>query len=745
MDKFFSVKSSLLFGFILVFSTAVATVQYRCDFEYPCTHWHWDPKTNLSDGFQLVTGSDVLAIDNYQDGPYLDYKQNNQSHFLLLIVRSNRTTPLSIWSNEIEIHPKAPNCILQTNLHVGNMEKGMLRIVKVWQNISWVISEHGDDYKRWEKYRIRLGTKVTKFQIVIEIDVKNVTNDRPVHLAVDNLELVDCKPNLPEPREHCSDNVHLECNVNQTARCLDKTQICDIRQDCDNGEDENMKYCSTVPKSSRCTFETGTCQWTNVGQQGYNWFNSSAGLVPEEDHTYGNYSGHFMYFDSPLKKDAMGGMAEFRSPVFNRLPFYHLNETSGYYNTCHVSFNYKQYGKTVGSLALYVVSLTRRENISTRIFWLYGDTGDTAWHRASVYLPTNITSSYLLVFEARAGFRTNKENFCALDDIVVSPLCFGIGVPDNVPKYPYPYDYFTIVFQPDSPDLILSGPRPNKYFQHIQPYHFTTCKVKGYKGPNQMACNTAYNYTNVNVQVLDDKSGVQRWRVNTSNFYTIIAKGASGGKPIMDRTGRKSNGAVGRSVMPFQEGEKLYIVVGQEGTQSCKSAQDFKGNPNLGPTRIRDGLGNSQLRSGNKMRPVKDSPIPLYGGGGGGGTFLFIYNKKEIKPLVISAGGGGLSKGTEQTDYQHGHGLDAKRLPVKGNTPKDPDSKYFAGAGGGWHQSSNGTLIRTMDGHAVESGPNGGESCNARESPGKFCGYGGFGGGGGGCSAGGGGGGYSGK
>uniref|UniRef100_A0A8D8PU59 ALK tyrosine kinase receptor n=4 Tax=Cacopsylla melanoneura TaxID=428564 RepID=A0A8D8PU59_9HEMI len=49
-----------------------------------------------------------------------------------------------------------------------------------------------------------------------------------------------------------------------------------------------------------------------------------------------------------------------------------------------------------------------------------------------------------------------------------------------------------------------------------------------------------------------------------------------------------------------------------------------------------------------------------------------------------------------------------------------------------------------MDGHAVESGPNGGESCNARESPGKFCGYGGFGGGGGGCSAGGGGGGYSG-
>ncbi|XP_026679377.1 ALK tyrosine kinase receptor isoform X1 [Diaphorina citri] len=70
-----------------------------------------------------------------------------------------------------------------------------------------------------------------------------------------------------------------------------------------------------------------------------------------------------------------------------------------------------------------------------------------------------------------------------------------------------------------------------------------------------------------------------------------------------------------------------------------------------------------------------------------------------------------------------------------------------------------------MDGHAVESGPNGGESCKMlyyreiqetysvkgksssesnKMSYGKTCGFGGFGGGGGGCSAGGGGGGYSG-
>lgn len=47
---------------------------------------------------------------------------------------------------------------------------------------------------RWEKYRIRLGTKFTKFLLVIEIDVKNVVEDKPVHIAVDNLELVDCKP-----------------------------------------------------------------------------------------------------------------------------------------------------------------------------------------------------------------------------------------------------------------------------------------------------------------------------------------------------------------------------------------------------------------------------------------------------------------------------------------------------------------------------------------------------------------------
>lgn len=71
-----------------------------------------------------------------------------------------------------------------------------------------------------------------------------------------------------------------------------------------------------------------------------------------------------------------------------------------------------------------------------------------------------------------------------------------------------------------------------------------------------------------------------------------------------------------------------------------------------------------------------------------------------------------------------------------------------------------------MDGHAVESGPLGGESCKmlyhretlelltgkgksssdaSKLAYGKTCGFGGFGGGGGGCSAGGGGGGYSGN
>ncbi|KAJ9595248.1 hypothetical protein L9F63_013458 [Diploptera punctata] len=328
------------------------------------------------------------------------------------------------------------------------------------------------------------------------------------------------------------------------------------------------------------------------------------------------------------------------------------------------------------------------------------------WSKYVVKLP-NVTHKYYLQFHAVRSYIRSAD--IGLDNISMSPECFGIGVPlDQTDGYIYntTYCYGT-----------ASDKVTNENFFNRTMYTFGTCGAKGRRGPTSENCTKAYHHTPTNVTVLPE--GIQRWTVPEGGYYTIIAKGASGGSGL---DGSSSSAAMVRSVIELDRGQHVYMLIGQEGLKGRNKS-------------------NNALRDvQNRLVSVRNLTNFTYcAGGGGGGTFVFLMSRDNGSvPLVVAAGGGGLSHDQDGQDdgIQHGHGYNSSRVGF-GYTGKEYGPKP-AGAGGGWKGVGS---TRKETGQSMLDGAMGGNVCfdNAASE-----GSGGFGGGGGGCAAGGGGGGFSG-
>ncbi|CAH1397166.1 unnamed protein product [Nezara viridula] len=215
-------------------------------------------------------------------------------------------------------------------------------------------------------------------------------------------------------------------------------------------------------------------------------------------------------------------------------------------------------------------------------------------------------------------------------------------------------------------------------------YHFTTCGATGRTGPSPDQCHEAYNNSDVKVVVISKKPmlGIQQWIVPESNYYTIIARGASGG--LGSGNVGHSRGTHVRSVIELHKGTRIYILVGQQGTRACfKSFSSHKKTP------CQDSNHSSKSYK-DKLAEISKLPFLSEGGGGGGATYIFTVSRKgERTPLVVAGGGG---------------------------------------AGGGWFRSNHTNDEKT--GYALAQGGYGGKACyNSTDSQ---MGAGGFGGGGGG-------------
>ncbi|CAL1262651.1 unnamed protein product [Larinioides sclopetarius] len=674
---------------------------FDCEFPNRECGWNW------SEAWGLVSAVNFSLLGS--TAPEADSENNVKGEMLYYSPEiSGPQSLLKVVSPVFEPHT-LPTCAIQFALHMFNMDFAKFKMVINAPNNSWESTTFGGNSgHKWEKQAQPINVVTQPFRVILEI--LNAGTMHPSHVAIDNIRAINC---------YHKRKIETDCTPRQfqcdDMICVDAAEVCDTNPDCTAGEDEEQE-CDKIPASAFCTFEKDMCGWT-VAQfaKGSEWIRRS-GLSPNSrtgpsfDHTFQNSTGTYLVSKFPSGR-TFGEIAEFQSPWFSPPPYYHRNVHSAYYNSCQVRFFFHKFGSGVGDLRVY-----SREEPSPKggdskpieLWRSYGNKGDT-WWKAIVSLP-NMTRRYQVQFVAGRGVGISD---IAIDDVTLSPECFGIGVPENESIAP------DILKPPEEDSAALEKER---MLHNVKKYVFSSCGAVGRLGPNEEQCNKAYLNTSTHITVLTDPTmeGIQKWEVPESGLYTVFVKGA-GGAPGEDNRGL-SLGASLRATFDWEEGDSIYILVGQKGVDPC--------------TNVKISCGTRTRRSFDKFKLFKKELNEGGGGGGGGATYVFKIDSTNAQktPLAIAGGGGGLSakySTNESNPYILPHGLMPNNsiLPINGYTGSG------AGGGGGWDDNTN----TGKGGESLREGGRGGRACKRSAVWGT---HGGFGGGGGGCASGGGGGGY---
>ncbi|XP_030763017.1 ALK tyrosine kinase receptor isoform X2 [Sitophilus oryzae] len=690
--------------------------EYNCNFDNDCK-WTW--RKDIANGFFITSGGKMKDGDI---GPRQDANARQFGSYLILRLplkstEFHVTSPL--------IGPTTSSCKLNLFVYQENMQGGEIRIVgdkttdttknSLNNHTQWLVNIiHGNDLRKWQKYDLSIGKITTNFTILLEVvPAENMTPGATV--AFDNLQLYGC---FAKSDDSCSSHQY-KCKG--AKECINATSVCDFNVDCPLGDDEKQN-CHLMPYGSRCTFEEDWCGWTNADTNILKWTRHNGSTPknftgPNFDHTYMNSTGNYLYVD--MLKEQFASQAVLKSVVFNPPPNVHGNSSSKYFNTCAIRFYLHKTGKHKSGILLQVNEITPTDNKTTKIYWSYMEDHGDQWIRQVFILP-NITHRYFMHFEAKKGYRYLSD--LAVDDISLSPECFGINIPEEELQG---YNYW-------NPKLDVTPVKETvDDFKNKTYYKITTCNAKGRYGPSHSNCSRTYASSITNVTVLHDAgvSGVQKWIVPREGYYTFILAGAGGGKGSMGMG--SSRGALVRTVLELKRGQEIFMLVGQEGTSACIKI--------LGQTSNCSTIQTAKVP--NKVRDILSYDINDTGGGGGGGTFVFMRNRtKDRIPIAVAAGGGGLGLSRFIDDNGH-HGQEIQ-LSVRPYTGKMSELKS-AGSGGGWmmYPGLVNSIHQAAMGGSLLMGGIGGKACyNSTDGRGD----GGFGGGGGGCKNGGGGGGYAG-
>ena len=235
-------------------------------------------------------------------------------------------------------------------------------------------------------------------------------------------------------------------------------------------------------------------------------------------------------------------------------------------------------------------------------------------------------------------------------------------------------------------------------------YTFTTCGQSGQFGPSQNQANAAYSGSNISVTV---NNGIQEWTVPVTGNYVIEAYGARGGDGSQYAVGDYGEGAYVKGTFTLNAGDKLQILIGQEGSYDSR-----------------------------------------YGGGGGGGSFVAQGTSYgNATPLIIAGGGGGGGynsasyvdgqAGTSGSNGGNASQYNSSGPGIGGSNGMGATGSTYGGNAGGFYNNGSGNYNHFSEaGVGFRNGGNGGN--------GQYGGRGGFGGGAGGYGGAGGAGGYSG-
>ncbi|XP_034048992.1 apical endosomal glycoprotein [Thalassophryne amazonica] len=335
-------------------------------------------------------------------------------------VTSVQTDPVSIAVfMSPPVNESSPTCRLVLQYFLWDSAGTGLGFAPLWASILRQDSEEAvvwrpevTSVRAWREATIFLGRIPTSFQI--RISSKRSEGQRG-DVAIDQLQFLDCAFPVSDPGTECPPE-GLKC---RRGGCVERRQICDGTDDCDDGTDEDN--CGAY---RLCDFEQDLCDWDLRSLSTLKWVRRNQKTIsntdllkgPGRDHSNNTVSGYFLYVtvpDSGLRMD----WAAFQSPL--------LDPTNSSH-PCKMVMYTHQFGPRSGGLTVLVAD--------RRIYpvWERGGALGDLWVKAEVDIVTD-TSFKIVVM---AAIRDFSYGGIAVDSIMLSPDCRLSSENDSMASFP---------------------------------------------------------------------------------------------------------------------------------------------------------------------------------------------------------------------------------------------------------------------------------------------------------------------
>lgn len=167
------------------------------------------------------------------------------------------------------------------------------------------------------------------------------------------------------------------------------------------------------PLQPGCDFESGFCDWKQSSADDFDWTignngTTSVGTGPPFDHTYQSSTGHYAYIETSGRQP--NNRAVLLSPMV----------TSAVTTTKCMQFWYHMYGKTIGSLNIYI----QRNNSQAKQIWSRTGNQQNMWRHGQVTIYQY--GVYSIMIEAVRGL--GYQGDIAIDDVVITNgACAPVG------------------------------------------------------------------------------------------------------------------------------------------------------------------------------------------------------------------------------------------------------------------------------------------------------------------------------
>ncbi|XP_068160688.1 MAM and LDL-receptor class A domain-containing protein 1 [Antennarius striatus] len=369
-----------------------------CSFENGRCGW----KSSQADIFDWTLG--VGSIKGIRP-PYDHTLMDETGHFVSLeatavgLKGDKAHIRSSVWKESSAI------CKFSFWYYISHVSSGTIRLlIKTENNLweAWNKTGHQGNY--WNHAEIPLR-KLRNFEVIFEgVRSKDVSGGA----ALDDLEFIDCAPNVVDPIS-CPAVTDFVC---RSGHCIEAHLVCDNKADCaDQSDERNCGHISGLPGA--CSFNSGenrweeTCQLSQDADDDFDWRigpqTETPGAGPNMDHSPGG-GGNFLYIHSAVQRE--GDVAK----VTTRRPF------PASMGLCHLRFWFYMHGSDkMGTLKVYTVGPSG----TSLLMWTATGNHGNQWAYANVILSN--PAPFRVTFQAEVGGDVWSD--IALDDITYTADC----------------------------------------------------------------------------------------------------------------------------------------------------------------------------------------------------------------------------------------------------------------------------------------------------------------------------------